>query len=87
MSLCTRLGFSCPINQTAPRKYWNYSAPPTPAFHNLPTAEGASGAAPLGANTGLMKYIDPHIHMVSTTDDYQRMLLARAVTEPAFGRL
>jgi len=34
-----------------------------------------------------MKYIDPHIHMVSrTTDDYQRMALAgcMAVTEPAF---
>jgi predicted metal-dependent TIM-barrel fold hydrolase len=34
-----------------------------------------------------MKYIDPHIHMVSrTTDDYQRMALAGcvAVTEPAF---
>jgi predicted metal-dependent TIM-barrel fold hydrolase len=35
----------------------------------------------------LMRYIDPHIHMVSrTTDDYQRMALAGclAVTEPAF---
>ena len=34
-----------------------------------------------------MKYIDPHIHMVSrTTDDYARMALAGcvAVTEPAF---
>jgi predicted metal-dependent TIM-barrel fold hydrolase len=34
-----------------------------------------------------MKYIDPHIHMVSrTTDDYQKMALAGcvAVTEPAF---
>ena len=34
-----------------------------------------------------MKYIDPHIHMVSrTTDDYQRMAQAGcvAVTEPAF---
>lgn len=34
-----------------------------------------------------MKYIDPHIHMVSrTTEDYQRMALAGcvAVTEPAF---
>ena len=34
-----------------------------------------------------MKYIDPHIHMVSrTTDDYQRMALAGcvAITEPAF---
>jgi hypothetical protein len=34
-----------------------------------------------------MKYIDPHIHMVSrTTDDYQRMATAGciAVTEPAF---
>ena len=34
-----------------------------------------------------MKYIDPHIHMVSrTTDDYQRMARAGcvAVTEPAF---
>lgn len=34
-----------------------------------------------------MKYIDPHIHMVSrTTDDYQRMAQADcvAVTEPAF---
>ncbi len=34
-----------------------------------------------------MRYIDPHIHMVSrTTDDYQRMSLAGcvAVTEPAF---
>ncbi|MBX2852982.1 MAG: TatD family hydrolase, partial [Phycisphaeraceae bacterium] len=34
-----------------------------------------------------MKYIDPHIHMVSrTTDDYQRMAMAGcvAVTEPAF---
>jgi len=34
-----------------------------------------------------VKYIDPHIHMVSrTTDDYQRMALAGciAVTEPAF---
>ena len=34
-----------------------------------------------------MRYIDPHIHMVSrTTDDYQRMALAGcvAVTEPAF---
>lgn len=34
-----------------------------------------------------MKYIDPHIHMVSrTTDDYERMALAGcvAVTEPAF---
>ncbi len=34
-----------------------------------------------------MKYIDPHINMVSrTTDDYQRMALAGgvAVTEPAF---
>jgi predicted metal-dependent TIM-barrel fold hydrolase len=34
-----------------------------------------------------MKYIDPHIHMVSrTTDDYQRMAEAGcvAVTEPAF---
>ncbi len=34
-----------------------------------------------------MKYIDPHVHMVSrTTDDYQKMALAGcvAVTEPAF---
>jgi predicted metal-dependent TIM-barrel fold hydrolase len=34
-----------------------------------------------------MRYIDPHIHMVSrTTDDYARMALAgcAAVTEPAF---
>ena len=34
-----------------------------------------------------MKYIDPHIHMVSrTTDDYQRMAAAGcvAITEPAF---
>lgn len=34
-----------------------------------------------------MKYIDPHIHMVSrTTDDYQRMAIAGcvAITEPAF---
>lgn len=34
-----------------------------------------------------MKYIDPHIHLVSrTTDDYQRIALAgcRAVSEPAF---
>ena len=34
-----------------------------------------------------MRYIDPHIHMVSrTTDDYQRMALAgcAAITEPAF---
>ncbi|MEQ9461075.1 MAG: TatD family hydrolase [Phycisphaeraceae bacterium] len=34
-----------------------------------------------------MKYIDPHIHMVSrTTDDYQNMALAgcAAITEPAF---
>ncbi|HHN78381.1 MAG TPA: metal-dependent hydrolase [Phycisphaerales bacterium] len=34
-----------------------------------------------------MRYIDPHIHMVSrTTDDYQRMALAGcvAITEPAF---
>lgn len=34
-----------------------------------------------------MRYIDPHIHMVSrTTDDYERMSLAGcvAVTEPAF---
>ena len=34
-----------------------------------------------------MKYIDPHIHMVSrTTDDYERMALAGcvAITEPAF---
>ncbi|MFM7924757.1 MAG: TatD family hydrolase, partial [Planctomycetaceae bacterium] len=34
-----------------------------------------------------MKYIDPHIHMVSrTTDDYQRMAQSGciAVTEPAF---
>jgi len=34
-----------------------------------------------------MRYIDPHIHMVSrTTDDYQRMALAGvvALTEPAF---
>ncbi|MAT82590.1 MAG: metal-dependent hydrolase [Phycisphaerae bacterium] len=34
-----------------------------------------------------MKYIDPHIHMVSrTTDDYSRMALAGcvAITEPAF---
>ncbi|MCH2134131.1 MAG: TatD family hydrolase [Phycisphaerales bacterium] len=34
-----------------------------------------------------MKYIDPHIHMVSrTTDDYERMALAgcAAITEPAF---
>ncbi|MEX2215758.1 MAG: TatD family hydrolase [Phycisphaeraceae bacterium] len=34
-----------------------------------------------------MKYIDPHIHMVSrTTDDYQRMAQAGcvAITEPAF---
>ncbi|MCA9010442.1 MAG: metal-dependent hydrolase, partial [Planctomycetaceae bacterium] len=34
-----------------------------------------------------MRYIDPHIHMVSrTTDDYQRMALSGciAVTEPAF---
>ena len=34
-----------------------------------------------------MKYIDPHIHMVSrTTDDYMRMALAGCVciTEPAF---
>ncbi len=34
-----------------------------------------------------MKYIDPHIHMVSrTTDDYQRMAMAGcvAITEPAF---
>jgi predicted metal-dependent TIM-barrel fold hydrolase len=34
-----------------------------------------------------MKYIDPHIHMISrTTDDYQRMAQAGcvAVTEPAF---
>ena len=34
-----------------------------------------------------MKYIDPHIHMVSrTTDDYQRMALSGciAITEPAF---
>jgi predicted metal-dependent TIM-barrel fold hydrolase len=34
-----------------------------------------------------MRYIDPHIHMVSrTTDDYQRMAQAGcvAVTEPAF---
>lgn len=34
-----------------------------------------------------MKYIDPHIHMISrTTDDYQRMAQAgcAAVTEPAF---
>ncbi len=34
-----------------------------------------------------MRYIDPHIHMVSrTTDDYQRMAMSGcvAVTEPAF---
>ena len=34
-----------------------------------------------------MRYIDPHIHMVSrTTDDYQRMAYAgcAAVSEPAF---
>jgi len=34
-----------------------------------------------------VKYIDPHIHMVSrTTDDYERMALAGcvAITEPAF---
>ena len=34
-----------------------------------------------------MRYIDPHIHMVSrTTDDYMRMALAGCVciTEPAF---
>ena len=34
-----------------------------------------------------MKYIDPHIHMISrTTDDYQRMAYAQcaAVSEPAF---
>jgi len=34
-----------------------------------------------------MKYIDPHVHMVSrTTDDYQRMAMAGcvAITEPAF---
>ncbi|MEM9065626.1 MAG: TatD family hydrolase [Planctomycetota bacterium] len=34
-----------------------------------------------------MRYIDPHIHMVSrTTDDYERMSLAGcvAITEPAF---
>ena len=34
-----------------------------------------------------MKYIDPHIHMISrTTDDYQRMAQAGcvAITEPAF---
>ena len=34
-----------------------------------------------------MKYIDPHIHMISrTTDDYARMAQADcvAVTEPAF---
>jgi predicted metal-dependent TIM-barrel fold hydrolase len=34
-----------------------------------------------------VRYIDPHIHMVSrTTDDYQRMALAGcvAITEPAF---
>ena len=34
-----------------------------------------------------MRYIDPHIHMISrTTDDYRRMALAGcvAVTEPAF---
>lgn len=34
-----------------------------------------------------MRYIDPHIHMISrTTDDYERMALAGcvAVTEPAF---
>ena len=34
-----------------------------------------------------MKYIDPHIHMVSrVTDDYQRMAMAGcvAITEPAF---
>jgi predicted metal-dependent TIM-barrel fold hydrolase len=34
-----------------------------------------------------MRYIDPHIHMISrTTDDYQRMAYAgcRAVSEPAF---
>ena len=34
-----------------------------------------------------MRYIDPHIHMVSrTTDDYQRMAQAGcvAITEPAF---
>ena len=34
-----------------------------------------------------MRYIDPHIHMVSrSTDDYERMALAGcvAVTEPAF---
>ena len=34
-----------------------------------------------------MRYIDPHVHMVSrTTDDYQRMALAGciAITEPAF---
>jgi len=34
-----------------------------------------------------VKYIDPHVHMVSrTTDDYQRMALAGciAITEPAF---
>ena len=34
-----------------------------------------------------MRYIDPHIHMISrTTDDYQRMAYAQcaAVSEPAF---
>ncbi len=34
-----------------------------------------------------MKYIDPHIHMISrTTDDYQRMAYAQcaAISEPAF---
>ncbi|HJO15891.1 MAG TPA: metal-dependent hydrolase, partial [Phycisphaerales bacterium] len=34
-----------------------------------------------------MRYIDPHIHMVSrTTDDYRRMAQAGcvAITEPAF---
>ena len=34
-----------------------------------------------------MKYIDPHIHMISrTTDDYQRMSYAQcaAISEPAF---
>src|SRR5207249_8314468 len=47
-------------------------------------SSGILGASPGGR---AMRYIDPHIHMISrTTDDYQRMAYAQcaAISEPAF---
>src|SRR5918911_1588020 len=61
-----------------------FSATGRPGGFNLPSVRHARTMPGKG---DAMRYIDPHIHMISrTTDDYQRMAYAQcaAVSEPAF---